>query len=141
MKLTRTLVILSALLLCGGLSWADGPSASGDADHCWMPDLAGLSPEQAEVALMAAGLVAPAAQAAATYPACPVDFECSSIPNCAAGAPCGLTDLGPCCTAAGGVRCCTSGTIAVLTCPCQCTGFLCSLQCAASSNVNSRCVP
>jgi hypothetical protein len=153
----KSLILAVALLLTAGLAWAAEPaSAAGSPDAaflaslapapaaaqdggCAMPDLAGLSADEKEAALMGAGF-APAPNAAAV-PACPTKFSCNSIHNCGVGPACTLNDIGPCCSPGGGlVRCCISGTIKVTICPCQCTGNPCSFTCVNSSNKTSACL-
>jgi hypothetical protein len=138
-----TLILLVSLLLTAGMAWAEDNALNADffaesGGGCMLPDLTGLSPEQAAAAAFQAGFrTANEVQ----VPACPVRFDCDSIGNCAAGPLCSLTDIGACCQTAGGpVLCCINGTIKVRQCPCQCTGFACSLLCASSTDVKWRCV-
>ena len=54
----------------------------------------------------------------AAPPPCPVAVACTSpIGPCGISLHCTFTNLGPCCTAGGFVRCCISGNIIVRTCP------------------------
>ncbi|HEX4962504.1 MAG TPA: hypothetical protein VF173_16840 [Thermoanaerobaculia bacterium] len=131
----RTLVVAAILLFTASLAWAEVPPGGG----CMLPNLAGLSPEQAAAAAFAAGFETSTAVNAAVQP-CATPFQCSSIGNCAAGPLCGITDIGQCCSIGGGTLCCASGgTIKVVTCPCQCTSRLCSLACVNSSDVSMFC--
>jgi hypothetical protein len=153
----KTLIFVAALLLTAGLAWAEEPApgtASPDASFlaslapaaptpqdggCAMPDLAGLSADEKEAALLAAGFEQAPVNAA--VPACPTSFSCTSIHNCGVGPACTLNDIGPCCSPGGGlVRCCISGSIKVTICPCQCTGNPCSFTCVNSSNKTSACL-
>lgn len=147
----RTLLLVSALVLAAAPTWAapatstdDGaavqPAATlaDDGGGCVLPDLAGLSDDEVAAASLASGLEIPAATPAAV-PVCPTTFRCNSITNCAAGPLCGITDIGQCCSMAGLIRCCVSGTIKVKTCPCQCTAPLCAFSCVNSAEVTSRC--
>lgn len=157
MKLSVVLAL--ALLLCSGLAWAEAPAAHDatasapqatqapetaraapeDGGGCMLPDLAGLSDEEARAALVGAGFdLSMAIDTAA--PVCPTKFSCSSIVNCAAGSVCSLTDIGPCCTYGGGLSlCCLQGTIKVRRCPCRCTAPACALQCLDSTDVSWSC--
>lgn len=150
----RTSVILAiALLLTAGVAWADeAPSdtlapagqelAYGDAaldgGGCMLPDLSGLSDQEATKALEGAGFDVAATQAAAQ--ACPTTFMCTSITNCGITGLCSVTDIGPCCTTSSGLGiCCISGTIKVRKCPCGCTGNPCNIVCPQSTDVRWRC--
>ena len=136
----RMLALATVLFFAAVPAWSgDEPVADpawADGGGCQLPDVEGLSEAEAEAAISAAGLVKTHAQA----PACPVPFRCSSIGNCGIGPLCSVTDIGPCCTTPSGVtRCCITGTIKVQRCPCRCTGVLCSVLCASSTNVRARC--
>lgn len=146
----KTLVLAFALLVTAGLAAAEAADATeaaptleaifaAEAGGCELPDFTGMSDEEiAEAAIESGFDLADAVQA--QPPACPVSFACNSITNCAAGPNCSVTDLGPCCSSGGLVLCCIQGTIKVQRCPCVCTAFVCSVQCAASTNVRWRCV-
>lgn len=154
MRLTRStktfLLFAAALLLTAGLASAEQP-ASTDAEAvvaegggCVMPDLSGLSDEEAEAALRGAGFaVFPEERAEAVEtaaPLCPQRFSCSSITNCGIGQLCSLSDIGPCCTTSSGLGiCCIQGTIKVRRCPCVCTGNPCNILCPQSTDVQWRC--
>jgi hypothetical protein len=139
----RPLLLVVSLFLTASLAWAgdvapNDPLFADEGGGCMLPDLAGLSPEQAAAAALQAGFQASPNEV--QVPACPVKFDCTSIGNCAAGPICSLTDIGACCqTPSGPVLCCLSGTIKVRRCPCQCTGPACSLLCASSTDVRWRC--
>ncbi len=57
-------------------------------------------------------------------PPCPVAVACTSpVGPCAIGIPCTTTNLGPCCSAGGGLaRCCLNGNILVTKCSCHGVG-------------------
>lgn len=146
-------ICVFVLLLTAGLAWAEeapAPDAAPPADEaapaaplfegggCEMPDLTGLSEQEAETALREAGFEVSSAVETAT-PVCPTRFDCSSIFNCGIGPLCAVTDIGPCCTTGGLGLCCIQGTIKVRTCPCTCTGNPCNIQCPNSSDVKWRC--
>jgi len=151
----KSWILVVAVLLTAGLAWAEEPVASNatsDASFlatvaaadaapqeggCELPDLEGLSADEAEAALREAGFSNAPADAA--VPACPVRFKCTSLTNCGIGPVCGVTDIGPCCGTGGLIRCCTFGSIKVTTCPCECTAFACLLSCVNSSNVQFSC--
>lgn len=141
MRLSLTFVL--ALLLTAGVAWAEEAVPTdavqvAEGGGCMLPDLAGLSDEEAEAALEEAGFATSAIETAT--PMCPTRFSCSSIVNCGIGPLCSLTDIGPCCTTSGGLGlCCISGTIKVRRCPCQCTGFPCNILCPQSTDVQWRC--
>jgi hypothetical protein len=131
----RTLVVAAILLFTASLAWAEGNAADG----CRLPNLAGLSQEQAAAAAFAAGFEISTAVNAAVQP-CATPFQCNSIGNCAAGPLCGITNIGQCCSIGGGTLCCASGgTIKVVTCPCRCTSMLCASACINSSDVSMFC--
>jgi len=147
-----SVVLVLALLLCSGLAWAedatthDGAAATepvveADGGGCMLPDLAGLSDEEARAALDKAGFAlstAPAIDMA--VPMCPQKFSCSSIVNCGIGSLCAAADIGPCCTTGGGLSlCCIQGSIKVRRCPCRCTGNPCNIQCPNSTDVKWSC--
>lgn len=138
-----SLILAVVLLLTPGLAPAE-EAAPATADPfegggCVLPDLAGLSDDQAVATLRGAGFdLAPIGTAAA---ACPTTFMCSSMTNCGIGALCSVTDIGQCCTSGGGIGvCCVSGTIKVRQCPCVCTGNPCNVLCPQSTDVRWRCV-
>ena len=139
----RTLLLAAVLLLTCSLAWAEEapPADALFADSgggCRLPDLAGLSPEQAAAAALQAGLQTSFHEV--QVPACPVKFDCGSIFNCGIGPLCSLTDIGACCQTSGGpILCCTNGTIKVRQCPCQCTGNPCAISCPNSTDVKWRC--
>ena len=145
----RTLFFVVALFLVSGLAWAGGESSGGapvptaeplfaEGGGCTLPDLSGLSAEERMSAALAAGFQVSPTPAA--IQACPVTFHCNSITNCAAGPVCGLADIGQCCNSGGGViLCCTSGTIKVQRCPCQCNGNPCAIQCVNSTDIRWGC--
>lgn len=152
----RALVLVATLMLSAGLAWAETPAvpapAGGDSPAaveghaadpavegggCLLPDLAGLSQDEASAVALGAGFQT--ASTAAAVPACPTSFRCSSLTNCAKGSPCSITDIGTCCSQSGLVLCCTSGTIKVRECPCRCTAFHCLYQCVLSNDVQWSC--
>jgi hypothetical protein len=148
-----SLILVVALLLTPGLAWAADAAPTGAAPAsqavapddsalegggCMLPDLAGLSQDDAAVALREAGFDLSPMDAAT--PACPTSFSCSSITNCGIGPLCSVADIGPCCTVSPGLGvCCISGTIKVRNCPCKCTGNPCNIVCPNSSDVKWRC--
>jgi len=151
----KSLILVVALLLSAGLAWAEEPvpgTASPDVSFlatvaapaeaaaqeggCALPDLAGLSEDEKEAALLAAGFEPSPTAAEWT---CPVRFSCTSLTNCGIGPACGETDIGPCCTGGGHTYCCLFGTIKVTTCPCKCTAPACASACVNSSNVQWSC--
>lgn len=149
-----SLILVVVLLLTPGLAWAEAATpaeplptdqAVAPADPlfegggCTLPDLSGLSQDDAVATLERAGFdLSPIATAA---PACPTTFSCSSITNCGIGASCTVTDIGPCCTVSSGLGvCCISGTIKVRKCNCVCTGNPCNIVCPQSTDVKWRCV-
>jgi hypothetical protein len=128
--------VLLLLTMTAGAAWSTEPAGGG----CQLPDLAGMTPDQIQLAALAAGFETAPAPAQAATPLCPVTFHCNSIGNCAAGPLCSLTDIGSCCAAGSGlVLCCTSGTIKVTRCPCRCTSPHCSASCSANNEVNWGC--
>ena len=145
-----SVVFVLALLLCSGLVWAedtttqDGaaatePAVEADGGGCMLPDLAGLSDEEARTALVKAGFDLDAAEDM-SVPMCPTRFSCSSISLCEASSQCTLTDIGPCCSPGGGLSlCCLQGSIKVRRCPCQCTSFVCDIRCPDSTDVQWSC--
>lgn len=149
----RAFLFLAVLLvLTPGLAWAaeaapvDAPAVSPataptepvlEGGGCLLPDLAGLSDDEATEALEGAGFEFRPIEAAT--PACPSPFSCSSIANCAAGHLCAVADIGPCCTNASGPICCVSGTIKVRRCKCQCSGDPCNIVCPQSADVKISC--
>lgn len=140
----RTLVVF-AMLLFAGLAWAEGPETNdepiadpGLGGGCVLPDLAGLSPDQIALAALEAGFQTTPMNVQA--PACPVTFHCNSIGNCGIGPLCAIGNIGPCCSAGGGLNlCCINGNIWVKKCPCRCTGNPCSITCPNSTEVNWHC--
>ena len=113
--------------------------AEAEAGGCSMPDLSGLSDEDAKAALIASGFEV-SEQVQAQLPMCPVVSSCNSVGNCGVGSPCALSIVGPCCQSTAGVACCAGGlNIVKSECPCVCTSTLCSLQCAQTTQVRSRC--
>ena len=137
-------LILAVVLLCiPGLAWAEEPApavsedVAFEAGGCVLPDVSGLSGDEAAAALAGAGFETAPFDAA--VPACPTTFHCDSIFNCGTGAVCSVTDIGACCATGGLVKCCISGTIKVRQCPCVCTGNPCSIACPQSTDVRSRC--
>jgi hypothetical protein len=140
----RALVLVAVLLLPSSLAWAEAPAPEGDlfaagGGGCMLPDLAGLSPDQIAAAALGAGFqVSPHN---VDVPACPATFHCDSLTGCAAGPLCSITDIGQCCQAGDPVLCCLSGTIKVQRCRCECTGPVCSVLCASSTDVRWRCSP
>ena len=130
----RTLFVAAILLFTARLAWAEGPTGGG----CLLPNLAGLSPEQAAAAAFAAGFETSTAVNAAVPP-CPMLFKCTSITDCVATTLCANRDIGNCCSTGGGFICCTNGTIKVTTCPCRCTGISCAAACINSSDVSMFC--
>lgn len=139
-----SLILAVALLLTAGVAWAEEAAPAEtlpvlEGGGCVLPDLAGLSDDDAEEALREAGFDTGAAIETAA-PMCPTRFSCSSIVNCGIGSLCSLTDIGPCCTTSGGLGlCCTSGTIKVRRCPCRCTGNPCNIVCPQSTDVKWSC--
>lgn len=139
----RPFLLLAALLLMASLAWAEEP-ASSDAffadsgGGCMLPDLSGMSAEQIAAASLQAGFqVAPNE---VQVPACPVKFDCDSLAGCDVGPICAVSDIGQCCQTSGGpILCCIDGTIKVRRCPCECTGPVCSVLCASSTDVKFRC--
>ena len=97
-------------------------------------DIDALSPEDFLALLKATGLgmVQPAP---AAPPPCPVAVACTSpLGLCGISLHCTFTNLGPCCTTAGGLqRCCISGNIIVQSCPCVGPG-------CPSAQVSSSCM-
>ena len=143
----RALVLFAVLLLSSTLTWAQtaGSAPAPVADPrtegggCQLPDLAGLAPGELPAAALNAGLQM-TFEAAPAVPACPVPFQCNSIAGCAAGPLCGISSLGPCCSSGGAVLCCANGgNIKVVTCPCKCTGPLCSTACVNSAGISVNC--
>ena len=134
----RTLTLVACLLVAATAAWAEGPAASAGA--CMLPDLTGLSPDQAAAAALEAGFSLEVRKAAAA-PLCPITFRCTSILNCTASLQCSQTELGPCCTVPSGITlCCTEGTIWVKQCPCRCTPTNpCSTECTNSTDVTKLC--
>lgn len=107
-------------------------------ESCVLVDVPANSVEGLGDAIRAAGFMP--TPTPAQLPQCPTHFQCSSIGNCAAGQICSLTDIGACCQVTPMLaRCCISGTIKVVRCPCRCTAQLCALQCVQSANVSSSC--
>ena len=145
-----SVVLVLALLLCTGLAWAEEPTTQdngkapeqaveADGGGCMLPDLAGLSDDEARSTLEKAGFDLTAAIDTAT-PVCPTRFSCTSIVNCGVGSLCAIADIGPCCTTGSGLAlCCIQGTIKVRSCPCKCTGNPCNIQCPNSTDVQWRC--
>ena len=133
----RRLVFASVLLLIAFPVLAAEPPGGGG---CQLPNLAGLTPDQAALAALEAGFLigAPDPTPAALQP-CPTTFLCSSIGNCGAGA-CTSVTIGNCCLASGGLKmCCIGGPITVVTCPCHCTASPCNIQCPNSNEVTLHC--
>lgn len=146
-------ILAVALLLTAGVAWADEASpdpvaptsqelvyedSALDGGGCMLPDLSGLSDQEATRALEDAGFDVSAVQTAAQ--ACPTTFMCTSITNCGITGTCTVTDIGPCCTTSSGLGlCCITGTIKVRTCPCGCTGNPCNILCPQSTDVRWRC--
>jgi len=138
-----SLIFAVSLLLTAGVAWAGetapaevAPALEGGG--CVLPDLAGLSDEEAEAVLDKAGFDTTAIDTAT--PMCPVRFSCSSIVNCGIGSLCSAADIGPCCTTSTGLGiCCTNGTIKVKSCPCRCTGNPCNIVCPYSTDVQWSC--
>ena len=163
-----SVVFVLALLLVSGLAWAEEatpqdtaaapaatastgqgtseatapasePAVEADGGGCMLPDLAGLSDEDARSTLEKAGFDLTAPVNAAT-PMCPTRFSCTSIVNCGVGPLCAINDIGPCCTTGGGLSlCCITGSIKVRHCPCKCTGNPCNIQCPNSTDVRWSC--
>lgn len=148
-----SLIFAVVLLLTPGLAWADEPATADAAPAsqtvaadgpvlegggCLLPDLAGLSADDAKTALEGAGFgISPVETA---LPKCPVRFSCSSIVNCGIGGLCVAADIGPCCLASSGLGvCCLDGTIKVRSCPCVCTGNPCNITCPNSRDVQWNC--
>lgn len=135
----RTLVLVAVLFLTGGMAW--GAENDFQGGGCMLPDLAGMTPDQAAAAALAAGFEMSSAKLAAANPACPSTFQCNSIANCGAGACSTPVDIGPCCdVAGGGTICCAAGTIKVRQCGCVCTGFPCVITCPQSTEFRMRCI-
>jgi len=139
----RTLILVAVLLCTCSVARAETPAPASDlfagsGGGCVLPDLAGLSPEQIAAAALGAGFQPSPSEK--QVPICPVKFDCTSLTGCAAGPACTLTDIGPCCATSGAVICCTSGTIKVVRCPCQCTSTVCSTTvCTSSTDVKWHC--
>lgn len=137
-----SLILAVVLLLTPGLAAAQ-ETAPATADPfegggCVLPDVDGMSQDDAAAALRGAGFDLGAVDTA--VPACPTTFMCTSITNCGVGAVCAVSDIGQCCTTGGGVvACCITGTIKVRRCPCVCTGNPCSILCPQSTDVRWRC--
>ncbi|MEM9553287.1 MAG: hypothetical protein AAGC60_03450 [Acidobacteriota bacterium] len=126
----------AAVLTATGAALPSAPDWALDQGGCQLPDLEGLSEEEARARVEAAGMEITDAAA----PACPVSFSCNSLTNCAAGSLCSITDIGRCCTTGGGLGlCCAMGTIKVKRCPCRCTGPACLLSCVQSADVKWGC--
>jgi hypothetical protein len=140
----RVLVLLAVLFLSSTLTWAAAPAPAPVADSpagggCLLPDLAGLAPGQVAAAALNSGLQMIFVDTP-PVPACPVTFHCNSITGCGAGPLCSVSDIGPCCTTGAAVLCCgNGGDIIVQKCPCRCTGEVCSVVCASSTNVTFSC--
>jgi hypothetical protein len=136
----RTLVLVALLLLSlSSLAWAEGtPSAGPAGGRCVLPDLSRLSPDQAAAAAIQAGLQVSPASATTTVPACPVEFQCSSIAGCGSSMVCNVNPIGQCCTTGTAVICC-SGTLWVERCPCKCVLEDCPRQCGQSTQVTRFC--
>lgn len=140
----RTLVLAALLLLSlSSLAWAEGAPAAGPANggRCVLPDLSGLSPDQAAAAVIQAGLqMSPTNTAAATIPSCPSTFRCSDIAGCGASMACFGFGIGPCCSTGAAVVCCgNGGNILVVSCPCKCVDEDCPRQCGQSSQLTWSC--
>ena len=107
---------------------------------CQVPDLTGLSEEEAKATAIAAGFSV-MEQVPAQLPMCPVRSSCPNILNCGVGGPCSASILGPCCQVPGGGLgiCCIAGQITVKQCPCVCTGNPCALSCVSSTHVRWGC--
>jgi hypothetical protein len=142
------LILLAVLFLSSTPTWAQaaGPSPALAAapapagSGCRLPDLAGLAPGQIAAAALNAGLQMIFVDTPPPVPACPVTFHCNSITGCGIGPLCSVSDIGPCCTTGGAVLCCgNGGDIIVQRCPCRCTGEVCSVVCAQSTNVTFNC--
>jgi hypothetical protein len=139
----RTLVLVALLLLSlTSLAWAEGAPAAApspaNGGRCVLPDLSRLSPDQAAAAAIQAGLQVSPATTATTVPACPTEFQCSSLAGCGSSMVCNVNPIGQCCTLGPAVLCC-SGTMWVERCPCKCVGEDCSPQCRLSTQVTRSC--
>lgn len=138
----RTLVLVALLLLSlSSLAWAEGaptavPGPAGG--RCVLPDLSRLSPDQAAAAAIQAGLQVSASTPTSTVPACPTQFQCSSIAGCGSSMVCNVNPIGQCCTLGTAVICCSS-TIWVERCPCKCVLEDCPFQCRQSTQVTWSC--
>jgi len=138
-----SLILAVALLLTAGVAWAEETAPTEivpalEGGGCMLPDLAGLSDEEADAALVKAGFGTTVIETAT--PMCPVRFSCSSIVNCGVGSLCAAADIGPCCITSSGLGiCCTSGTIKVKRCPCKCAGNPCNIICPQSTDVQWNC--
>lgn len=115
------------------------PEAEGGPDAgCVLLDVEAESPEGMSDTLRAAGFMP--TPTPAQLPQCPMAFACTSIGNCASGPLCSIQDIGACCRVTPTLaRCCITGTIKVVRCPCQCTATICAVQCGQSNNVSSFC--
>jgi len=137
----RTLVLVAVLLfILSSLAWAEGAPGAGPAGgSCVLPDLSRLSPDQAAAVAIQAGLqVSPKNAAATTVPACPTEFNCSSIAGCGSSMVCNVNPIGQCCTLGTAVICC-AGTMWVERCPCKCVFEDCPHQCGQSTQVTRFC--
>jgi hypothetical protein len=113
--------------------------AAGAPDAgCVLVDVEAESPEGMSDAIRAAGFMP--TPTPAQLPQCPTAFACTSIANCGSGLLCSIQDIGACCRVTPVLaRCCITGTIKVVRCPCQCTATICASSCVQSNNVSSFC--
>lgn len=119
-------------------AWLTNTVAEADGEGCTLIDVPADDPEGAAAAIRAAGFIP--TPTPAQLPQCPTHFACNSIGNCASGPLCSITDIGACCRVSPTlIRCCISGTIKVVRCPCQCTATICAISCVQSQNVTSSC--
>src|SRR5262245_36151925 len=139
----RALILVAVLLFACSVAWAEESASynalfAGSGGGCMLPDLSGLSPEQVAAAALQAGFQTSPSEV--QVPACPVNFDCTSLFHCGVGPLCSITDIGACCQTSGGpIICCVNGTIKVQQCPCKCTANPCLISCPNSTDVKWRC--
>ena len=136
----RTLVLVAVLLFAGSLAaWADGGAGSGPpAGRCALPDLAGLTPDQAAAAALAAGLKVSATDPSTPVQACPATVDCPTGAGCGPSMLCSATPVGKCCSS-GSITLCCANEIVVVRCPCKCTRQICATQCSQSTQQTWSC--
>jgi hypothetical protein len=136
----RALVLVAVLLFAGSLAaWADGGAGSGPlASRCALPDLTGLTPDQAAATALAAGLQVSAADPSTPLQACPATVYCPTGAGCGPGPACSTIAVGKCCSS-GSITLCCANEIVVVRCPCKCTRQICATQCSQSTQTTWSC--